>query len=331
MLDEMIPELKPLESARMIFPDASIIASLPVINSRISFRPFIDYLKNKRSTVSGTKGRLYNFLINKFESEPSLSQPIEDIDVINKHAEFMELLTTSLFPVVGDEEKHNFALAAPYQFNVFYYSDNFRKLFFDNEEQHLLLPDGIPTDQLKAFQCAVVYDHVLEKFYGMKLNENPELVYPIIDPKTGIKRYYRIRYDRRFIDIHLKGKLPPIQDCGVCMNTFRILDLEKQIATMPLDLFEVEGFAVWVAEDVTTTESLETIKKILLRQDECNIDDLKKAVQTLVGLNDVEVGLMPFVKINDCFVLEEDCTRHSLVGNHWKATNEENMATFRSF
>ena len=35
------------------------------------------------------------------------------------------------------------------------------------------------------------------------------------------------------------------------MNTFRILDLEKQLITMPLDLFEAEGFAVWVAEDVT--------------------------------------------------------------------------------
>src|SRR5687767_12639798 len=334
MLDEMIPGLKPLESARMIFPDASITASLPVIKSRISFRPFIDYLKNKRSTVTGTKERLYNFLINKFESEPSLSQPIEDLGVLNKHAEFMELLTTSLFPVVGDEEKHNFALAAPYQFSVFYYSDNFRKLFFDNEEQHLLLPDGIPTMQLKAFQCAVVYDHVLEKFYGMKLNENPELVYPIIDPKTGIKRYYRIRYDRRFIDIHLKGKLPPIQDCGVCMNTFRILDLEKQMATMPLDLFEMEGFAVWVAEDVTIAESIESIKKILLRAsdyDNSSIDDLKKTVKALVGMENVDIGLMPFIKINDQFILDEQSAKHSLVARQWLDNSPESCKKFRMF
>jgi len=334
MLDEMIPQLKPLESARMMFPDPSITASLPVINSRISFRPFITYLKNKRTAVSGTKERLYNFLIKKFESEPSLSQPIEDPDVINKHSEFMELLTTSLFPVVGDEEKHNFALAAPYQFSVFYYSDNFRKLFFDNEEQHLLLPDGIPTDQLKAFQCAVVYDHVLEKFYGMKLNENPELIYPVIDPNTGMKRYYRIRYDRRFIDIHLKGILPPIQDCGVCMNTFRILDLEKQMATMPLDLFEMEGFAVWVAEDVTTTETLESIKRILLQSNDYDnnaIEELKKTVKALVGMEDVEVGLMPFIKINNQFVLDEELARHSLVAKHWIEESLENTMQFQMY
>lgn len=334
MLDEMIPALKPLENAKMMEASPTILASLPVIKSKISFRPFISYLKNKRSEISGTKERLYNFLIKKFESEPSLLQPIEDFEVINRHAELMELLTTSLFPVVGDQEKNNFALAAPYQFSVFYYSDNFRKLFFDTEEQHLLMPDGIPTEQLKAFHCATVYDHVLEKFYGVKLNENPELIYPVTDPNTGMLKYYRIRYDRRFTDIHLKGKLPPMQDCGVCMNTFRILDLEKQMATMPLDLFETEGFAVWVAEDVTITESIESIKKILLRDsdyDNNSIEDLKKTVKALVGMENVEVGLMPFIKINDQFILDEQSAKHSLVSKQWLDNSPESCKQYRMF
>jgi len=91
---------------------------------------------------------------------------------------------------------------------------------------------------------------------------------------------------------------------------------------MPLDLFEIEGFAVWVAEDVTITESIDAIKRILLRQDECDtgiIKDLKAAVHALVGLNEVKVGLMPFVKINDQFVLDEGCTVHSIIGKNWRA------------
>jgi hypothetical protein len=73
----------------------------------------------------------------------------------------------------------------------------------------------------------MIYEHVLEKFYGIKLNDSPELVYPVIDANTGMKRYYRIRYDRRFIDVDLKAELPPIQDCAVCLNTFRIMDPGK--------------------------------------------------------------------------------------------------------
>src|SRR6185436_1022480 len=141
----------------------------------------------------------------------------------------------------------------------------------------------------------------------------------------------RIRYDRRFIDVDLKGELPPIQDCAVCLNTFRIMDLENQLAKMPLDLFEIKGFAVWVAEDVTITESLDTIKKILLRQDECDtgiIKDLKAAVHTVVGLNEVEVGLTPFVKINNEFVLDEECTSHGLIGKNWRTNDPESLETF---
>src|SRR4030095_10513213 len=333
MLDELLPAIKPLTRSKVLAADTSSVG-LPTVDSKISFQPFVSYLRNKRTEVSETKERLYNYLIRKFESEPSLLIPMDDpLEIVN-NSELMELLTTALFPVVGDHEKNNFALAAPYQFSVFYYSDNFRKIFFDNKEQHLLLPDGIPSEQLKAIHCSMIYDHVLEKFYGIKLNEHPELIYPVSDPQTGMLRYYRIRLDRRFIDIHLKGTLPPIQDCAVCMNTFRILDLEKTLATMPLDLFQVEGFALWVAEDVTVNESLELIKKVLLREDECDtgvIDELKKAVKVLVGLNDVEIGLMPFIKVNNQFVLDEENVMYSLVTKQWLDNEPGNLAKFHQY
>ena len=334
MLDEMIPVVKSLKKTKKLAAESSFTASLPVVESKISFQTFVSYLKSKRPEVSETKEKLYSYLIKRFENEPSLLQQVDNFDAVANKAELMDLLTTLLFPVVGDHEKNNFALAAPYQFSVFYYSDNFRKLFFDNDEQHLLLPDGIPSEQLKAIHCAMIYDHVMEKFYGVKLNENPELIYPVSDPQTGMLRYYRIRLDRRFIDIKLKGELPPIQDCGVCLNTFRILDLEKQLAKIPLDLFQAEGFAIWVAEDVTVTESLELIKKVLLREDDCDtsaLGDLKKAVKILVGLNDVEVGLTPFIKVNSQFVLDDESIRHSLVAKQWLDNSPESLSQFHMY
>ena len=172
----------------------------------------------------------------------------------------------------------------------------------------------------------------MEKFYGVKLNASADLVYPVTDAGTGMKRYYRLRYDRRFIDLHLKGKLPNIHDCGVCLNTFRILDLEKQLKMMPPSLFSAEGFGVWIAEDVTTQESLDEIKKVLLRQEGCDtgiVNELKKHIHALVGLNEVEVGLSPFVKLNNEFVLDENCAKLGLMGKYWKANDKESMENFQ--
>ena len=168
MLDEITPALQPLRKSKLLTAEPTIREMLPLVANRISFQPFVNYLKEKRPAVSDTREKLYTYLIKKFESETDLLH-IEDVEVIQQHADLMELLTTSLFPVVASDHRHIFALAAPYQFSVFYYSDHFSKIFLDQDEKHLLLPDGVPVDELKAIQCAAIYDHVLQKFYGLKL------------------------------------------------------------------------------------------------------------------------------------------------------------------
>ena len=240
------------------------------------------------------------------------------------------MLGTTLFPVVSEPEKNIFTLTAPYQFSIFNDSASFRNLFVKDE--NFLLPDNATNEFLQEVQCALIYEHIMEKFYGVKLNATADLVYPVTDAETGMKRYYKLRYDRRFIDLHLKGKLPDIHDCGVCLNTFRILDLEKQLKMMPPSLFSAEGFGVWIAEDVTTQESLDEIKKVLLRQEGCDtgiVNELKKHIHALVGLNEVEVGLSPFVKLNNEFVLDESCSKLGLMGKYWKANDKQSMENFQ--
>lgn len=334
MIEEIIPAKSGQRRHKILSADAGIVNRLPYIKSNISFLPFVNFLKEKLVTTFGSRADFYRYMIKKFEAEPTLLEQVKDVSVLDNNEELLELLSTAIFPAVGGEGGNNFTLSAPYQFNIFSYSDKFRRLFINGDESELKLPEEISEEQLKSVQCSMIYDHILEKYYGIQLNESPELVYPVTDEKTGMKRFYRMRYDRRFINVKVNGTLPAIQDCAVCMNTFRILDLEKQLATMPLDLFEVEGFAVWVAEDVTIPESLERIKRILLRRDEndiASIIELKEIVAILIGLSDIEVGLMPFLKINNNFLLNEAFTRHSLMGKRWKQDDEESLQILKNF
>ncbi|HET9825883.1 MAG TPA: hypothetical protein VFP87_11145, partial [Chitinophagaceae bacterium] len=120
MLDEITPVLSPTRKPKLLSAEPAITEMLPLVASKISFQPFVNYLKEKRPDVSDTREKLYSYLIKKFESESDLAQ-IDDVEVIHQHADLMELLTTSLFPVVSPDHRHIFALAAPYQFSVFYY------------------------------------------------------------------------------------------------------------------------------------------------------------------------------------------------------------------
>jgi len=330
MYDEIIPALKTSKVLKILSPEKDNISDLPAIDSYVSFLPFVNFLKDKEVTTTGIRADFYRHLIGKFESDPNLLKRVNNIRELNDHKELLEIISTAIFPIICDEGENNFTLSAPYKLNIFAYSETFKNLFIDRSESSLILPEEITEEKLRQVHCTMIYAHVLEKYYGIKLNENPELIFPVKDTKTGMKRYFKMRYDRRFIDLLTKDKLPLIQDCAVCLNTFRILDLETQLKTMPLNLFEAEGFAVWIAEDVTTSESLDRIKKILLRNenDAEDIKELKEAILILIGLHDLEIGLMPFVSVNNNFVLNEENTCHSLVGKSWKANDVQSLKEF---
>jgi len=334
MLEDIRPAARPIRKVTMLATTKGSIDERVHFDSKISFLPFVNYLKDKLTGSSNTTSKIYNYLIERLEAEAALLQPMDDICLLNENQDLLELLGTALFPVVSEQGKNIFAMAVPYQFTFFNYSTPFRRLFLDEEEEHFLSPADASAEYIKQVQCFLIYEHVLEKFYGIKLNGSSDLIYPVVDKDTGMRRYYKLRYDRRFIDIYLKGELPIIQDCSVCLNTFRIMDLEQQLKKMPLDLFAAVGFAVWIAEDVTAQESLDAIKKILLRKESCDtgiINDLKKCVHALVGLNEVEVGLTPFMKLNGRFVLDETCVQHGLMGKKWKLTDDKSMSAYQMY
>ncbi len=330
MLEDFAPAIRSDRKVKMVSASRSQSQEESGLESQISFRPFVNFLRNKSNDETDTRSRIYKYLIDRFEAVPALMEPISEQKVLDENRDLLELLGTTLFPVVSESKQNIFTFSVPYKFSIFHESGSFRDLFVRDDQ--FLLPGNASEEQLRQTQFALIYGHVMEKFYGVQLNANTDLVYPVTDSRTGMKRYYKLRYDRRFVDVYTKDKLPDIQDCGVCLNTFRILDLEKQLQTMPPSLFRAEGFGIWIAEDVTSLESLDAIKKVLLRQESCDagiIHELKSNIQALVGLNQVEVGITPFVKLNGEFVLDETCTAFGLMGKRWKSNDEESLKAFQ--
>ena len=166
MIEEIIPTFTPHRTVKMLSADNNIINKLPAIDSHISFLPFVNFLKDKLAITSGTRSDFYRYLIRRFEAEPELLDEVKNVQILDEHGELMELLSTVIFPVVSDEQKNNFTLSTPYQFNIFSYSESFKKLFIDEAETILKFPPEVSETYLRQVQCSTIYDHVLEKYYG---------------------------------------------------------------------------------------------------------------------------------------------------------------------
>ena len=168
MLEEITPSIRPLKEVKVITSAHCLEDEELPIDSKISFLPFIDYLWEKSSATSDIRTGFYRYLIQKFEAEPALLQPFVETTVLNDNQDLLELLTTSLFPLVSDKERI-FTLALPYHYTIFSYSNSFGKLFVDEKEEKFLLVNAESCDALRKLQCSLFYEHVLEKFYNNKL------------------------------------------------------------------------------------------------------------------------------------------------------------------
>ena len=71
MLEEIAPALKPSRKSKVFSPEPGIFERLSLVESKVSFSPFVNYLKEKRQSVSETREKVYSYLIKRFESEPA--------------------------------------------------------------------------------------------------------------------------------------------------------------------------------------------------------------------------------------------------------------------
>jgi len=92
------------------------------VPAKVSFAPYIHFLKKQIKVSDGMKAKFYRFIIRKFEQQPFLLQPIDDLLKLSEYNELLHLVDATIFPLVYEEEHNLFALTPPMTFEMFYYS-----------------------------------------------------------------------------------------------------------------------------------------------------------------------------------------------------------------
>jgi len=103
MLEDIAPAIRSSRKIKVLSATPRSTEESISFESSISFLPFINYLK-KKSVGNDTRSRFYNYLIERFEAEPALLEPIKDNSLLDENRDLLELLGTTLFPVVSEPE-----------------------------------------------------------------------------------------------------------------------------------------------------------------------------------------------------------------------------------
>ncbi|GEP90837.1 hypothetical protein SAMN05660909_00795 [Chitinophaga terrae (ex Kim and Jung 2007)] len=278
------------------------------IESNISFVPFLNFLKQRiAQDPSDARTSFYKLIIDKFESNPATLQPIPATSEsdLSKYQDYLDLITAAIFPVTTNPESDIYGIGVPYRFAIFYYSDLFKQLFSEDGRELIAVPDGISVQQVKKDKITWLYKLILEKLYHFPMSYKNDIIHTLVAP-DGTKKFMKVNIDPRFVDVKVKGELPSLDYNLFCSKQ---ITPETLLKILPPSMFRLEGFVIWTVKDVTQSESLNTIKSLVMNMRSSNEVEsyhaAERLIPTILGLPDITAHLVPFPKVNGKNVLEE--------------------------
>ncbi|MVT12349.1 GAF domain-containing protein [Chitinophaga tropicalis] len=300
---------------KVLSANSDVMKEEALIDSHISFGPYIRFLKEKAANKSDARSAYYGQIVKQFENNPALLGPIAGADDLSAYQEYIDLIIATIFPVTTDMDKDIYGIGVPHKFAIFYYSDLFRKLFTGNGDKLMAVPEGISPAKVKKDKLEWLYKLLLEKVYGFPVEYRNDIIHHITLPDSnGLKKYVKIQVDPRFVDVKVKGEVPDISYDHICKKEFCVDMLQEML---PLDKFSLEGFVIWTIQDVTKDEVQNSMKNLILDMHRGNEQQtyrrMEEEVKSLMQKEDISVHIVPIPKINGRYVLECDLCENGVM------------------
>jgi hypothetical protein len=293
-----------------------------VFNSRLSFVPLLNSLKNTIAQGKPGAQKLLRGIISSFESIPELIKPIEELSLLENHSELVETLLSTLFPPANSEADSIYAVAIPFTFNTIYTSPLFERGFMKPGTKEINVPEGSIAYKLFSERILHAYYLVLNKYNSYNAPPGTRSVYTLDDPDSGLKKYFEVQVNARFVEVKTRDdSYPNIPANAICTRTNRMMEISELWRLLPLDNFIFEGLVIVRICDVTDHEVISEIKNTLLNTnafyDAVVYETLQSHIQALLGLKEVKTGITPFFKVSGHFVYSELHNSNSLLFRHF--------------
>lgn len=273
----------------------------------LSLRPLIDHLKSRGESHAMAQCPLGD-LLSKIHAVPELLAPITDFSLLERHRDLIDGLMATVFPPVFWETD---ALAAmvPLSVEPFHASPFFRRAMLD-EQGRMLGKLNVGEEDFDRGRVLRAFLFVLEQVYGLHQEFDYRLIRTVQDGATGLERHFKIQMDFRFVRVHPVREPPPLDEDDRTRILDHIMEPEVLKDIIPPEAFELHGFTILKAVDVTESEVFSALERDLIDQDSivsnAGFRRLQQRLQTLFRRKDLVAGLSA-IKGNEILLLNSGC------------------------
>lgn len=230
----------------------------------LSLRPLVDHVHKAIENAGEAYLCRRDDLWEMLDKAPELLEPIEDLSLLEKYGDIVKKLMSLVFPTVfWDSEPYG--AVVPFSIKPFFASPRFQQLFL-NEDGSLKGRVNLSDENLVRGRVIKAYLMILRKYYGIDQQVDYPLVRIVKDPETGLDRYFRINLDYTFQEAHALKKVRPLTQEERDLVLERITDPEILKEIIPPQDFELRGFSVVQAVDITESEVMSLLEADLIDQ-----------------------------------------------------------------
>ena len=260
----------------------------------ISFRKVFDFYKTYtedenhpyyKSAVEITEhlGQ-YDDLINGFD----------DFSLLEKYNEQIDLMLEGLFPEILTRNEIK-AASIPFSFTSFKFSKRFETILENAGEDFEFQIKNLEEDKLYINACAMI----LGFYYQKPLDLKRPFSFDIPNVNTGVMHHYRLAFNADFAEIEKTDAAPEItdEDYKMLLDNFDNIDMWKE--KFPPNSYIFKGFGIMNLFDVTTDETLSSIRTNLLKTGDDLIANLQNDLRHFFNIKDLMMGFSIFDVVNN--------------------------------
>ena len=261
--------------------------------TRLSLKPLIDFWEGLLAGGECGFGSIAPVIRQKLANAPELREPIDDLAILEKREKLVDLLMSIVFPPAFYENDCAAAFV-PFQYTSIYATPAFKSLFGMKDQDFAPHLNITPQEWEwgKTLKANLI---ILRQVYGIELAWHFPLIAASTSPETGLTRFFSINLDPRFIEI--KTLQPPRvlseQDRVRLMNNITNLEVWQEL--LPPENFEIQGFGVFRATEVTTSQMIAALRADLFEDEAVfqreGFASLKEKLQIYLQEPDIDLGL----------------------------------------
>ena len=259
-----------------------------------SLRPLIAFWEQTLSEGDSVNTAIAGIIREELKNAPELMEPIEDLSILERHRELVDMLMSIVFPPAFWEKDCSAALV-PFHFEKSVFATPAFKRLLMMDHRDLGIRANIDIERWEWGRLLKAYLLILRAYYDVEVAFEYPLIVSATEPETGLDRYFNITMDPKFVEIKKIGKLKPLSKNAKKRLLANVDDPEVWLDLVPPERFEFHGFGVFRAVDVTDQEVLSSLKRDLIEKksifSEEGFDRLQEKLRAFLKMPELQLGL----------------------------------------